>query len=65
MKVFIVLIGENSEGASVEGVFLKMEDAIKFCKSHKSVFAEGWIKDSETDWHSGCDYMVIETHEAH
>ena len=56
MNVFIVLEGEDCEGAHVQAVFGSEQDAIKYLdkKYH------GWKKTTPTDRRCGCTSAFVE-----
>ena len=56
MNVFVVLMGEDCEGAYVQAVFASEKDAIKYLDEKYP----RWKKTTPTDRRSGCTSAFVE-----
>lgn len=54
--VYIVLQGEDCEGASVKAVFATEDQAVQYVKENYARYE----KTGPRRWHYGCDYIEIE-----
>lgn len=54
--VYIVLQGEDCEGASVKAVFATEDQAVQYVKENYARYE----KTGPRRWHWGCDYIEIE-----
>lgn len=61
MKVWIVEMGEKSEGGSILGVFSSEHKALTFTSKVEPHFGPWQLKDTNY-WESGCDCLKITTY---
>lgn len=61
MKVYVVMLGERSEGGDVEAIYTTREAATAFALTRRTHFGP-WVGGPDT-WISGCDVLSVEEHE--
>ena len=62
MIVYVLSIGENSEGSHVVGVFSTLEAARECALKQEACFTP-WKEWATNTWESGCDHMDIDEYE--
>ena len=59
MKVYVLVVGKQCEGYTIQGVFQNKQDAVNAAMSIPTFLDGEWRGNCEDGWESGCDYMDI------